>query len=103
VRRFEKYDWPGNVRELHNAVACQLALGDGPIGNERVPAESTSDFIDRIVREGRPLPAARQQVVAEFEKRYVTHALELHGGHVGRASEACGIGRRYFQMIRAKR
>ncbi len=113
VQRFEAYSWPGNVRELHNAVARQIALGDAALGEAALadPAAGFSgdassgsgDFIDQVVREGKPLPSARQEIVAEFERRYVTRMLELHGGHVGRAAEACGIGRRYFQMIRAKR
>jgi DNA-binding NtrC family response regulator len=105
IQRLEEHDWPGNVRELYNAVSRQLALGQEAPG-EPVPAEAdpvSGDFIDRMVLAGKPLPAARQEVVAEFERRYVTHMLGVHGGHVGRAAEACGIGRRYFQMIRAKR
>ncbi len=107
IQRFEAYSWPGNVRELHNAVARQIALGDAGLA-EGMPASGDAiagggDFIDRIVESGRPLPSARQEVVAEFERRYVTRMLDLHGGHVGRAAAACGIGRRYFQMIRAKR
>jgi DNA-binding NtrC family response regulator len=107
IQRFEEYSWPGNVRELHNAVARQIALGDVALDEAGgVQADAVSgggDYIDRVVREGKPLPSARQEVVAEFERRYVTRMLELHGGHVGRAAAACGIGRRYFQMIRAKR
>jgi DNA-binding NtrC family response regulator len=111
IQRFEAYSWPGNVRELHNAVARQIALGDAgltgsmpPPGTEGIEgAAPGGDFIDRMVASGKPLPSARQEVVAEFERRYVTRMLELHGGHVGRAAAACGIGRRYFQMIRAKR
>jgi DNA-binding NtrC family response regulator len=107
IQRFEAYSWPGNVRELHNAVARQIALGDAGLGEETPSsaerAAPGSDFIDRIVQSGKALPSARQEVVAEFERRYVTRMLDLHGGHVGRAAAACGIGRRYFQMIRAKR
>ena len=105
IQRLEEHDWPGNVRELYNAVSRHLALGqaapDEPTAESAEP--TGGDFLDRTVHAGKPLPAARQDVVAEFERRYVTHMLEVHGGHVGRAAEACGIGRRYFQMIRAKR
>jgi DNA-binding NtrC family response regulator len=105
VQRFEEYDWPGNVRELHNVVTRQLALGDTAphqpfASNGATPGD---DFIDQVVATGKPLPAAREDVVAELERRYVSRALDAHGGHVGRAAEACGIGRRYFQKIRAKR
>ena len=49
------------------------------------------------------MTTARQAVLDEFERRYTTHMLALHGGNVTRAAAASGIGRRYFQMVRAKR
>jgi DNA-binding NtrC family response regulator len=117
IQRFEDYDWPGNIRELHNAVAQLFAMGDyDPPGRHlRGTARGSSappppplpsgagDFLDRVVAEGKPLPRARQQVVAEFERRYLQRVLDAHGGNVSRAAAASGIGRRYFQMIRAKR
>jgi DNA-binding NtrC family response regulator len=105
IQRFVEYSWPGNVRELYNAVARQLALGDTASREPLMTrtAAAGEDFIEDLVASGKPLPAARQEVVAELERRYLTRMLELHGGHVGRAAEACGIGRRYFQKIRAKR
>jgi two-component system response regulator HydG len=107
VQRFEDYAWPGNVRELYNAVARQLAMGEVGHG-ERMPGDDDAryatapDFVERFVREGMPLPRARQEVVQALEQRYVKRMLELHGGSVSRAAAASGIGRRYFQMIRAK-
>jgi DNA-binding NtrC family response regulator len=106
IQRFESHDWPGNVRELANAVARQLALGDFevPLRTGGPPAPSTGiDVIDRIVKSGQALPLARQAVLEEFERRYVEHMLAEHGGNVTRAAAASGIGRRYFQIVRAKR
>ena len=90
------------MRELHNAVARQLAMGDVVLGGEPAEGSLEGDFLDRVVREGKPLPMARQQVVDEFQRRYLTRMLELHGGRVTEAAAACGIGLRYFQMLRAK-
>ena len=107
VQRFEGYDWPGNVRELSNAVARQYALGDFEVplrtGEMAALASGQLDALDRIVRSGQALPVARQAVLDEFERRYVEHMLAQHGGNVTRAAAASGIGRRYFQMVRAKR
>jgi transcriptional regulator with PAS, ATPase and Fis domain len=105
LQRFEEYDWPGNIRELSNSVARHLALGDDappePIA-EGARFATREDFLDRFVREGMPLPRARQEMLQEFERRYVKKMLDLHGGNVARAAAACGIGRRYFQMIKAR-
>ncbi len=108
VQRFESYDWPGNVRELYHAVMRQLAVGDfDPQEHVRQLAGagtgSGDSFLDDVIRTGEELPRARQRVVDEFERRYVTHMLAAHGGNVTRAAAASGIGRRYFQMVRAKR
>jgi DNA-binding NtrC family response regulator len=105
LERFEGYEWPGNVRELYNAIAQQMALGEVELGLEAAAPDVApgADYIDGIVHEGKPLPTARRQVVAEFHRRYLTRMLELHGGRVAEAAAACGIGLRYFQMLRAKR
>ena len=105
LQRFEEYDWPGNILELHNAVARQLALGDyaaHELVGEDARYATREDFLDRFVQSKNPLPRARQQMLQEFDRRYVKKMLELHGGNVARAAEACGIGRRYFQMIKAR-
>lgn len=105
LQRFERHGWPGNVRELYNAVARQLALGEVRLG-EDASATGTgtdpTDFIDGLVARRVPLPQARQQVRMELERRYVERMLEAHGGNVARAAAECGIGRRYFQMLKAK-
>jgi transcriptional regulator with PAS, ATPase and Fis domain len=102
VGRFERYAWPGNVRELYNAVARQIALGDVHLPRSATTADNSKDFIERFIEEGKPLSAARQHMINEFERLYLTRMLELHDGHVGRAAKACGIGMRYFQKLRAK-
>jgi two-component system response regulator HydG len=105
LQRFEEYDWPGNIRELSNAVARHLALGDDappePLA-EATRFATREDFLDRFVHAGTPLTRARQEMMQEFDRRYVKKMLELHGGSVARAAAACGIGRRYFQMIKAR-
>lgn len=104
--RFEGHEWPGNVRELSYAVARQLAVGafetPRPVA-QQASATLATDFIADVVRSGEALPIARQRVLGELERRYVEHMLELHGGNVTRAAAASGIGRRYFQIVRARR
>jgi hypothetical protein len=36
------------------------------------------------------------------ETRYVARLLEQHGGDVARAAAVSGIGRRYFQKLKAR-
>jgi transcriptional regulator with PAS, ATPase and Fis domain len=109
ILRFEQYGWPGNVRELHNAVARRLAVGEdglftGSAGHDTpAPGATQDDFLTAMLASGLPLPLARQQMLQAFEQRYVRRMLEMHGGNVSRAAAASGIGRRYFQMIKARK
>jgi two-component system response regulator HydG len=107
ILRFEQYGWPGNVRELHNAVARHLAIGEfAPFDRSAMaetPAATREDFIEAMLGTATPLPIARQQMLQAFEQRYVRRMLEVHKGNVSRAAAASGIGRRYFQMIKARR
>jgi DNA-binding NtrC family response regulator len=114
VARFEAYPWPGNVRELRNAVARRLALGElaphpgagGPrpsaAGASPAAAPQPADdrFMESVLGRDLPLPLARQEIVDEFERRYVARVLEKHGGNVTRAASASGIARRYFYAIK---
>ena len=113
LHRFGDYAWPGNVRELRNAVMRRLALGDladidprahGADFEEDLGVESKGgpEFIETVVNKLMPLAEARQEVVQEFERRYVDHVLEVHGGNVTRAATTAGVARRYFHLLRAK-
>ncbi len=107
LRRWEDYAWPGNVRELRNAVARFIALGEvGDVGSAREATEtnapSDADPYDRVIDEGLPFPRARDRIMEEFEQRFVARLLERHGGDVASAAAASGIGRRYFQKLRAR-
>src|SRR5262249_13488999 len=111
--KWEDDEWPGNVRELRNAVARQLALGElAALGHdattredeqdEASPTEMRDDVIEHVIGMRLPFVKARERIMQEFERRYVARLLADHGDDVARAAAASGIGRRYFQMIRAR-
>jgi transcriptional regulator with GAF, ATPase, and Fis domain len=104
LQRFEEYAWPGNVRELYNAVARRIAVGDAaPLHALQADAVARGgDAIEAVLGLNLPLPRAREQVIEEFERRYVERIVAAHGGNVSRAAAASGIGHRYFQKIRAR-
>jgi transcriptional regulator with GAF, ATPase, and Fis domain len=102
--------WPGNVRELRNAVARWMALGDvdprhaaGEPGDDEgdVSGPGSEDLLARALASDLPFPRARDLLLQEFERRYVSRLLDEHGD-VAAAAAASGIGRRYFQMLRAR-
>jgi transcriptional regulator with GAF, ATPase, and Fis domain len=106
---FHDYDWPGNVRELYNAMVHRVSLGQFPRPRQSGthPASAMkgappADLIEEILSRNHPFPAARDAIVAEFERRYVERLIALHGGSVSRAAAASGVVPRYFQRIRAR-
>jgi two-component system, NtrC family, response regulator HydG len=102
-QRWESDEWPGNVRELRNAVARQVALGElADLDFEEVGSPSVGDPIDGVLALNLPLAAARERLVAEFERRYVARVLDKHGGNISLAAAESGIARRYFQLIKAR-
>ncbi len=106
--KWEDDPWPGNVRELRNTIARQIALGDladTPTGREDdlpLPPAAGGDVIESILALGLPFPQARDRIHDLFEERFVARLLEAHGGDVASAAQASGIGRRYFQKLRAR-
>ncbi|MCC7383418.1 MAG: sigma 54-dependent Fis family transcriptional regulator [Deltaproteobacteria bacterium] len=96
-----QHSWPGNVRELRNYLE-QLAIlkqppaftevGELPEGN----ADGLAAGLDHL-----PLTAAKNEVVARFERRYLTNLLEQTKGNVAEAARISGVNRAtLFRMIR---
>jgi DNA-binding NtrC family response regulator len=108
LRRFEAYSWPGNVRELKKAVTRYATTGDddadprSAFRAEDAPI-SPGALYQRVLAADLTLAQARDVVLDDFERRFVTKVLERHGGNVSRAAAASGLARRYFQILRVKR
>ncbi len=100
-------DFPGNVAELRNLVR-RMILGE-IVGKRaaRGPMPTIEemglvlDFRDIVVSLAR-FADAKDEVVARFERAYVTFAIAAHGGHVANAAAASGLSARYFNVVRAR-
>ena len=101
---WEDYAWPGNVRELENAVARRLALGDlaPPLRAADGAPAAGAERVELPLSTHLPLALARQEFVEHCERRYLEAALKAHEGRVAEAAKAAGVGRRYFNMLRAR-
>lgn len=110
IEKMESYSWPGNVRELRNAVARHVALGElgeallggSGLNTSSEPPRGERDLVAELIRTEPSFYRARTRVMADFESRYLQAALAKHDGNVSRASDALGIGRRYFYIRRKK-
>ena len=94
-----KCPWPGNVRQLENAIerACVTArdgvirANDLPPDVGRRPDGQKHPF---QVDLSRKLPEQIAELVAAFEKRYISRALKRTRGHVGKCAKITGLSRR---------
>ena len=82
--------WPGNVRELQNAVRRSLALGQ-PFSEPATPAAKPISF-----------NAAREALVREFERDYLSTLIDRHRGNISAAARSAGLARSRFYRLLAR-
>lgn len=103
LTRLQSHTWPGNVRELEAAVQRQFTVGEAfSTTSEQPTTEGFSLGLRAYVEGGLPLVRAREELVRDFERAYVAHMLERHGGNVRRAAAAAGVAHRYFQLLKSR-
>ena len=94
--------WPGNIRQLRNYLQQLLLFEDiAPLGFEPgVDRDQTTGFASKIgVDTSVSLSDARQRVLAQFERIYVSELLEAHNGKVSRAAATAHVNRTYFYRL----
>jgi DNA-binding NtrC family response regulator len=99
----ESYDWPGNVRELRNVVA-RLLLFPEEASSLLAPTEVTGpggegERAPRLEGLDLPLKAARELVVASFERRYIETKIAAAHGNMTRAAASMSISRQYLYRL----
>jgi len=84
--------WSGNIRELRNLVESKLALGELAV----LPGALSA-------RPSQPAPAlieryrdARASVIADFERRYLGHLMEVCEGNASEAARRAKMDRPYL-------
>ncbi len=98
------YDWPGNVRELANAVehAAILCTSDtidgdhfpsfvttrGPTRRESAPVAGEFGSVA-----SQPYSQARDQLLSDFDQRYLQDLLSSAGGNLSEAARRSGVDR----------
>jgi len=107
--------WRGNVRELRSAVEQALLLASGPEitaadllpggvaeAGERASAAASdaliADGAGALDARGRSFREAKEQLIGDFERRFLIDALKRNGGNITRAAEEVGMYRQSFQQ-----
>jgi DNA-binding NtrC family response regulator len=101
IELMKRHEWPGNVRELRNVIERAVLFRQGvrepsvivpapaPSARERAPGGELRVPVDP----GVPFKVAKQDLIDEFERRYIRALLERHGGNISAAARAAGIDR----------
>jgi DNA-binding NtrC family response regulator len=83
-----RHDWPGNVRELRNFVERMVILREGmPKLDGNVPPDMSSIDLDRSFKDG------KEDLIADYERRYLEALLQWAGGNVTKAARKARIDR----------
>jgi DNA-binding NtrC family response regulator len=84
-----RHDWPGNVRELRNFVERTIVLRDCSLSPDAPPSPPPFSAIDleRSFRDG------KEDVVTDYERRYLDALLAWSGGNVMKAARKARIDR----------
>jgi len=102
-------DWRGNVRELQNVIEHAVVLLDPgaeirpediPFREEGLGAPRAGLVATRVVEN--PYHVAREQVLAEFERVYLTELMQRAGSNMSRAAKIAGIDRTTLYRLMEK-
>lgn len=110
------YDWPGNVRELRNALTRLVIFPEllhemftvtdkppvvGDSAGKKADDDAPKDYDDAQFDKWLELtlPEAREAVLQELERKYVTAKLRQYDGNISRAAEAMGVSRQLLHRL----
>ena len=114
-----KHDWPGNVRELRNVIDRAVLLREQPTSatslrraaprRDRAPEPNRATLLQWFVPMKTPSPSRsisrsrcalpKQELIDEFERRYVGKLLEDHEYNLSAAARAAGTNRMTLHKI----
>ena len=103
------YAWPGNVRELRNVIARAVALSPPGTPFARMPvvlrgAAATTATPDAApagssAPADRPYHEVKDELLARFDRDYLTDLLARAGGNLAEAARRAGLERKYLYRL----
>ncbi|MCW7541911.1 sigma 54-interacting transcriptional regulator [Aquabacterium sp. A7-Y] len=92
--------WPGNVRELEHRVHRCFLLSQGPFVNLGLASRPPSgEPVPRQSWFGLPFAQAKAQVIADFERYYLSELLAQANGNLSLAARLAGKERSRFGKL----
>lgn len=102
IRALCAYPWRGNVRELQNIIEhlAVIAAPGSPIGADQLqlpgdatvaPGANPASLVATMLEES--YHVARERVVAQFERQYLTWLVNRASGNMSKAARVAGVDR----------
>ena len=105
LEKLERYHWPGNVRELRNVITRAVALAGPDDDFQSLPfvlrptAAAPDDANNAAFRADRPFHEAKDELVARFEREYLTDLVQRAGGNLSQAARIAGLERKFLYKL----
>ena len=102
LERLQRYHWPGNVRELRNVITRAVALAGPDDDFQSLPfllRPTAAAPEAQTVRADRPFHEAKDEVVARFERAYLTDLVARAGGNLSQAARTAGLERKFLYKL----
>jgi len=95
------YEWPGNVRELRNVLERAVALcgADKRISPQSLGLEAPVGLAEADSAPGQDFFAAREKLLAAWEKSFLVQLLQATSGNVSEAARKAGIDRGHLHRL----
>ncbi|HLL25968.1 MAG TPA: sigma 54-interacting transcriptional regulator, partial [Kofleriaceae bacterium] len=102
LERLQRYHWPGNVRELRNVITRAVALAGPDDDFQSLPfvlRPTAAAPEGETIRADRPFHEAKDELVAKFERAYLTDLVQRAGGNLSEAARVAGLERKFLYKL----
>ena len=111
VQRLCRHPWPGNVRELQNLIEHLVVIAEpGSViepaqlpfmATDEPPVVESAPSLGGVVAD-EPYHSARDRILAEFERRYLTALVNRADGNMSKAARRAGVDRTTLYRLMEK-
>ena len=103
LERLQRYHWPGNVRELRNVITRAVALAGPDDDFESLPfvlrPTAAAPESAPSAKADRPFHEAKDELIAKFERDYLTDLVQRANGNLSQAARVAGLERKFLYKL----